>query len=117
MNNTAERIGNKIKAFREHSGFTQKNIANYLQVDQSLISMAEKGKRALTADMLEKLADLFGVPISAFEEENTEVKTLSFALRASEIDETDMETISAINRIALNSRFMTQLLERGNVSG
>ena len=35
---------------------------------------------------------------------------ISFALRASEINEDDLETISAINRIALNSNFMTQLL-------
>lgn len=117
MNSVAERIGNRLKAFREQSGFTQKNIADYLQVDQSLVSMVETGKRSLTADMLEKLADLFGVSLKAFEEEGAEVRTLSFAFRASEVDETDMETIRAIHRIALNSRFMTELLEKGNGNG
>lgn len=117
MNNMAERMGNRIKSFREHSGFTQKNIAAYLKVDQSLISMVETGKQVLTTDMLEKLADLFGISLEAFETEETEVRTLSFALRASEIDETDMETICAINRIALNSRFMTELLEKRQVDG
>lgn len=116
MNNAAVRIGNRIKAFREHSGFTQKNIAAYLQVDQSLVSMVESGKRALTADMLEKLADLFGVSLKDLEEGKKE-QTLSFALRASEIDETDMETIRVMNRIALNSRLMSELLETGNVDG
>lgn len=117
MNGMAERIGKRIKAFREDSGFTQKNIADFLQVDQSLVSMVETGKRSLTADMLEKLADLFGVSLGAFEEEGAEVRTLSFALRASEIDETDMETIRAIHRIALNSRFLTELLKKGDENG
>jgi len=117
MNHTAEKIGSRVKIFRERSGFTQRNIANYLQIDQSLVSMVEKGKQVLTADMLEKLADLFGVPLSAFESEEIEKKTLSFAFRASDLNETDMETIRVINRIALNSKFMTQLLEKGNRNG
>jgi len=114
MNNTVENIGCKIKALREHGGFTQSNIASYLKVDQSLISMAEKGKRALTSDMLEKLAALFGVQMDFFHEAETETKPLSFALRASVINEKDLETISSINRIALNCIFMTKLLEGGH---
>ncbi len=117
MNDMAEKIGNRIKTFREQSGFTQKNIATYLQVDQSLVSMVETGKRVFTVDLLEKLADLFGVSLKDFEAEETEVRTLSFALRANEIDETDMETIRVINRIALNSRFMEELLKERNLHG
>lgn len=116
MNNTAEYLGHRIKTLREQRGFTQSNLAKYLQVDQSLISMVEKGKRGLTSDMLEKLAALFGVQLSAFEED-VDMKPLSFALRASEINEEDMETISAINRIALNCDFMIQLLKGGDVNG
>lgn len=117
MNCAGENLGIKIKTLREQGGFTQRNIANYLNVDQSLISMVEKGKRALTADMLERLADLLGVQISAFREGEIELKPLSFALRASEINEEDLETISSINRIALNSVFMTKLLEGNDTNG
>lgn len=117
MKNRMEMIGNRIKIFREHSGFTQKNIADYLEVDQDFVSMVEKGKQVLTVDLLEKLADLFGVSFDAFEEEKTDIRVLSFALRASEIDETDMETIRVINRIALNSRFMRELLEKRKEHG
>lgn len=116
MNNTAEHLGKRIKNLRENSGFTQRNIADYLQVDQSLISMVEKGKRALTSDMLDKLAALFGVQLNVFEEDG-DAKPLSFALRASEINEKDLKTISDINRIALNCSFMTQLLKGGNANG
>ena len=117
MNNAVENMGVKIKAFREQGGFTQSNIANYLKVDQSLISMVEKGKRTLTSDMLDKLAALFGVQISAFEDAGAAVKPLTFALRAREINEEDLETISAINKIALNCNFMTQLLEGRHSNG
>lgn len=111
MSNKMANIGLKIKNMREQSGFTQNNIANYLKVDQSLISMVEKGKRAPTSDMLDKLSALFGVPISMFGNAESTVKPFAFALRASEITEEDLEAVSAINRIALNCNFMTQLLE------
>jgi transcriptional regulator with XRE-family HTH domain len=117
MNNVAENIGCKLKTLREHCGFTQSNIAGYLKVDQSLISMAENGKRALTSDMLEKLAALYGVQLSAFQEAGMETTPLSFALRASEITEEDLETIGSINRIALNCSFITKLLEAGYADG
>ena len=105
-------IGSKIKSLRENSGFTQNNIAKYLKVDQSLISKFEVGERPISADMLEKLATLFGCNMSVFNEASDKFKPLSFALRASEIYEEDLETVCAINRIALNSAFMTKLLER-----
>ena len=117
MINTAESFGSRIKAMREHCGFSQSNIANYLKVDQSLISMAESGKRAVTSDMLEKLATLFGVSLSTFNDGEIAVKPISCAFRASEINEEDLEVISAINRIALNSTLMTQLLEGGHTNG
>lgn len=110
MNNTIGKIGENIKALREQSGFTQSNLAQYLRVDQSLISKIEKNERPITSDMLDKLAALFGVTTDSFNEESIPTNRISFALRASEINEDDLETISAINRIALNSNFMTRLL-------
>lgn len=109
-------IGHKVKELRENSGLTQKNTADYLQVDQSLISMIEAGKRSMTSDMLDKLATLFGVPMSAFEDDSS-IQPLSFALRASEINIEDLKTISDINRIALNCDFMTQLIKGGCPNG
>ena len=111
MNNSTEIIGARIKSLRKNNGFTQSNVANYLKVDQSLVSMSEKGSRALTSDMLDKLAALFGVQVSAFLESDAPIHPLSLALRANEISDDELEAIGAINRIALNCSFMTQLLE------
>lgn len=115
--NKAENVGRKLKALRKQTGLSQNNIARFLDVDQSLISMAENGKRALTSDMLEKLAALYGVQLSAFHDEIIEFKPLSLALRASDITEEDLEAISSINRIALNCSFITDLLEDSCANG
>jgi len=117
VKNDPKFIGERIKSLRENSGLTQSNLANYLQVDQSLVSMIEKGKRTLTAEMLDKLAALFGLEVSTLLDLEAPVKPLSFALRASEIKEGDLEAISAINRIALNSKFMTKLLAGEHTDG
>ena len=104
-------IGNNIKTLRDGMGFNQSTIAHFLNVDQSMISKVEKGERNLSADMLEKLACLFGISIDTIEGSTIEASSLSFAFRASELSAEDLEAISAINRVALNSEYMAELLK------
>ncbi|MHB1454970.1 MAG: helix-turn-helix domain-containing protein [Saccharofermentanales bacterium] len=111
MKNSLSDVGIQIKNLRERSGFTQKNIADFLKVDQSLISKFESGERPISSDMLDKLATLFGCSLEAFTEATDDVRSFSFALRSSELCDEDLNTVSAINRIALNSAFMASLLE------
>ena len=92
-------------------GFNQSTIARFLNVDQSLISKVAKGERSLSVDMLEKLSCLFGVSINAIESSAIEASTLSVAFRASDLSLEDLEAISAINRIALNSEYMAEILK------
>ena len=110
MQRTLIEIGSKIKLLREQSGFTQASIAKYLNLDQSLISKFEAGERSINTDKLEKMLILLRCDMSIFNEIDVN-KPLSFALRANGISEDDYEIISAINKIALNSAFMTKLLE------
>lgn len=104
-------IGNNIQTLREGIGFTQSNIARFLNVDQSLISKIEKGERMLSTDIVEKLACLFGVSVDAIEDRTIEAPSMSFAFKASDLSTKDLEAISSINRIALNSEYMAKLLK------
>ena len=103
-------VGENIRVLRDNAGFTQSNLAQFMKVDQSLISKVEKGERNLSADMLEKLSALFGVTVEQIESQPVAISKLSFAFRGSEFSLAEMETISAINKIALNSEFMRVIL-------
>ncbi|MCQ2815590.1 MAG: helix-turn-helix domain-containing protein [Bacilli bacterium] len=102
-------INLRIKELREKSGYTQQNIADFLNVDQSLISKIEKGERSFTADMLNSLSSLFGVSIKSLQNDSSFTSTVC-AFRASDLTAEDLKTISFINKIALNADFMTKLL-------
>jgi len=104
-------IGEKFKRLREGSGLTQAQIAEYLGVDQSYISRYEKNERQLSVDLLEKLSNLFGCPVEYFTSEDSQYTPLPFALRATCITSEDLETVAAINKIALNLRDMKNLLK------
>ena len=104
-------IGENLRSLRENAGYNQQCIATFLKVDQSLISKIEKGERTISADMLEKLAALFGVDAIAITKKGAVLGSLSCAFRCSELTPDEMEAISAVNRIALNAEFMTKMLE------
>jgi len=105
-------IGENIRKLRENTGFSHANIAGFLHVDQDLILRVETGESALSSDMLDKIAALFGTTITALISPNVETSQCACAFRENEFSVEDMETICAINRIALNSEFMNTLLDR-----
>ena len=47
----------KIRDLREDADLTQRQIADYLQCDQSLYSKYERGERVLPLDIVIALAD------------------------------------------------------------
>ncbi len=104
-------IGERFNELRNKSGLTQSQIADFLKVDQSYISKCEKSERQFSIDILEKAAALFGCPIEYFTDETSELTPIPIALRAKSVTTGDLETIAAMNKIALNLRFMEGLLE------
>lgn len=114
MHKEYENIGKNIKDLREQSKITQKSLAQFLEVDQSLISKIEKNERSITSDLLDKIASLFGIPTEAFFKKEINAKPISFSFRANKITPSDLETISYINKIALNLEFMNSLSGENN---
>jgi len=103
-------IGENVKRARESIGFSQASVADFLKVDQSLISKFEKGDRTLRSDILERLANLLGCTVADFEREGgVPEHQLKTAYRASGLTVDDMETIHDIRRISINLSFMSNL--------
>lgn len=103
-------IGNRIKELREQAHLKQSQIAAYLCVDQSYLSKIENGERAISVEQLERLAEFYGCPLEAFENPDVKVSPIQFALRAKDITLEDMNIIAEINHIAVNSKYMANLL-------
>lgn len=102
-------LGEQIKDLRLKHSYTQKDISDFLGVDQSLISKFESGERNISVDILEKLGDLYCcdlVDVSAPTRSD-----INIAFRAKNISTADMKTIQIVNRIVLNSIFMADLLK------
>lgn len=107
-------IYEKLKLMREQSGLRQGQIAEYLGVTQTFISKVETGERNLTVDQLENLVNLYGYNLSTFTNAETSINPIQFAYRAQEVSQDDLKAIADIGKIAINSRFMTEILEGAN---
>lgn len=110
-----DNIGKNINKLREKSNISQKQLATFLKVDQSLISKIEKNQRNITTDLLEKISSLFGVESNTFFCENLTAQPISFSFRTNGITSEDLETISYINKIALNLKSMTDIKKDSEV--
>lgn len=102
-------VGSNLKSLREGMGLTQKNVASYLGVDQSLVSKFESGERAISADMLNRLSALFCCPVSRIVTPDADKPSLAFSFRANRLDSSDLKALAVINKIALNQLEMDRL--------
>ena len=55
----------KLSGLRQQAGLTQAELAKKLAISKSAVSMYECGKREPELDLLERIADVFGVSVSA----------------------------------------------------
>lgn len=108
-------INNRIKEIREKRGYTKKNTADFLNVEQDMISKIENGEQPSTLNMLNSLSELFGVPMSSFSNDTT-ISPINFAMQTSDLTSNDLRAIAAINRIAMNSEFMNNMLTESKMS-
>ena len=63
MNYDIKRSGECIRQFRIQSGYTQEKLAGALNIDRSLLSHIEAGKRGCSVDLLVQLSDFFHVSL------------------------------------------------------
>lgn len=93
-----------LKKLRIENNLTQKEVADYLDVDQSLIAKIENGERNIQTSQIEKLSDLYGYDILNDKKQDA----IKIAFRAVNIS-SDLDSIAKIKRIALNLMFMEDI--------
>ena len=96
-------MGTCFKAVRTECGFTQEQMANFLDVDRTMITKFEKGERSLGVADLERACELFGCSIKVFRGAET-FKPMAVAYRAKELTAEDMEAVRKVQKIMLNLR-------------
>ena len=82
----------------------------HLEIDHLFSETLEsiRSKQDLDSD---KLSNLFGCSIDYFTSIDSKYTPVPFKLRATKITSEDLETMAVINKIALNLRYMENILE------
>ncbi len=104
-------IGKKIKLFRERAHLTQSQIAEFLSIDQSLVSKIEKGERNISEYMLEELATLFCCSVDSIISDDDSLIRSNIAFRKDAVEISDLRCISLLNKIVINQFEMDRLLK------
>lgn len=103
-------IGMRLKELRKRSGLSQKSLAEYLDIDQSLVARHEAGERPLTSTTLEKLAALYCCHVNSILTDSQCGESVGFAFRSNQVGASDLEALAAINRIVLNQMQMDGII-------
>jgi transcriptional regulator with XRE-family HTH domain len=92
-------LGERLREAREYLGFSQEEVATFLGVPRSALSLMETGQRKVDALELKKLAALYKRPVGYFTGEEGEEISFSadvkhLARKVSELSPDDREELS-----------------------
>ena len=104
-------VGKRIKSLRERANLNQKTVADYLSLDQSMVSKIEKGERKIASDVVEKLARLFCCSSDFILSEDADGESCAMSFRSKGFTAEDLEALAAVNQIALNQFEMDRIWE------
>ena len=105
------KIGARLKELRKEGRITQTQMADYLGVDQTMITKLENGTRKLTVSLIDKVCNLFGCSEEYLIGEDDKYIPLNLAFRSNGIETEDLESIAAVNKIVMNIRYMNEMME------
>ncbi|WP_139652457.1 helix-turn-helix domain-containing protein [Raoultibacter phocaeensis] len=63
---TRKAIGARIRSLRKQNGLTQVTFANMVNIERAYLSRVESGERNPSIDMIERIANGFGLTLSEF---------------------------------------------------
>lgn len=92
-----DKIGNRLKKLREDNNYSQEQVAEYLEIDQSYISKIEKGKRNINEVLFDKLCLLYNCSPNYLLGKSDNFQAPKLAFRS---DETvDLHAIAKMNQV------------------
>ncbi len=68
-----KKFGEKLELLRKKSGLTQREVANFLEVNRTHITKMESGERMPSAAMITKIAHLFKVSFDQLMDDELEL--------------------------------------------
>ena len=91
-------LGERLREAREYLGFSQDQVATFLGIPRSALSLMETGQRKVDALELKKLAGLYKRPVGYFTGDETEEVSFStdvkhLARKVSELSPDDREEL------------------------
>ena len=94
-------VGKNLKLLREVNGFSEKQMAQFLGVEESTYNNYESCTEDMPLETMEKTADLFGCDLIIFyEEDDAKVRNaLAYTFHVENLSANDMKELSYFNKI------------------
>ena len=107
------RMGKRLKELRKHYHYTQRDVADLLDISQSQYAKIESGERNLKLTKLDKLCSLYMVTPEYVLYGEGEAPTRTYFKKDNK--EISLNTIQKMNKIMRNLHEMHALAEKHNI--
>ena len=97
----------RLKQLREENNYSQEQVANYLEMDQSYISKIEKGKRNLNEISFNKLCLLYNCSPDYLLGKSDDYESPKLAFRSDE--SVDLFAIAKMNQVIGYLKFLRKV--------
>ena len=101
----------RLKKLRRENGYSQKQVADFLEIDQSYLSKIESGKRNLNDVNFEKLCLLYNCSYEYLLGKSDDYECPKLDFRTNE--KVDLNAISKLNQIMGHLKVLREIDEEG----
>lgn len=89
----------RLKKLRVDNGYTQKQVADYLEIDQSYLSKIEKGERKITLSIINRLCLLYDCSHQYLFDKDDGYQLPKIAFKG--VNNVDLDAIARMNEVKM----------------